>query len=116
MEKFVFEDLVKVDVYLSNLQITNGVVFVAAIEGNLDYGNYFVFLNGDDFAHVMLHEHHEFYPKDPKFDSEVESQKFMCEDGSSFNVEPSRLTSKKRAMQSLEFWLPKQEKWNEYIW
>ena len=116
IDKVSFEELNQADLYLKELPTKNAVIFVAVIDGNTDHGNYIIFLNNDGFAHIILHEHQEFYPRDPMQDLNIRIQEFIDDDGSMFKVEQSRLTSVERALVSLKKWLPEQKKWSEYIW
>src|SRR6185295_6180889 len=64
----------------------NSVVYVAAIEGNGDLGNFYLFLNGGERAHVILHEHREFLPRDPLSADAMGEVTFLDEDGTQFTV------------------------------
>lgn len=95
-------------------------VFVAALEKrlnkNVDYGNFFLFLNASGHAHVMLHEHREFLPRDPSSAGSVGEVTFLAEDGSQFTVPSVLTTSADRARAALEYWLPHQEHWPQFEW
>ena len=98
----------------------SSVVYVAAIAKNIaknvDYGNFYLFLNGSGHAHVMLHEHRKFLPRDPLSASSVGEATFLGEDGRHFTVPGVLTTSADRARAALEYWLPRQEHWPEFEW
>jgi hypothetical protein len=94
----------------------NSVVFVAAIKKNVDYGNFYLFLNSSGHAHVMLHEHREFLPRDPLSAGAVGEVTFLSEDGTQFTVPSVLATSADRGRMALEYWLPNQERWPEFSW
>jgi hypothetical protein len=98
----------------------NSAVFVAALEKradkNVDYGNFYLFLNASGRAHIMLHEHREFFPRDPLSAGSVGEASFLAEGGSQFTVPSVLTTSADRARAALEYWLPHQEHWPEFEW
>ena len=94
----------------------SGVVFVAAIEKNIDHGNFYVFLNAAGRAHVTLHEHRELLPRDPLSAGESGETAFLAEDGTQFTVAAKLTTSTDRARAALEYWLPRQERWPQFEW
>lgn len=94
----------------------NSVVFVAAIDKNVDYGNFYLFLNNSGHAHVMLHEHRELLPRDPLSAGAVGEVTFLAEDGKQFTVPSVLATSADRGRIALEYWLPNQEHWPEFSW
>lgn len=94
----------------------NAVVFVAALGNGVDYGNFYLFLNGKGKAHVMLHEHREFFAADPSFKGDAQKVEFRDEDGTLFAVEAELTTSATRGKIALEQWLPNQAQWQEFIW
>jgi hypothetical protein len=92
------------------------VVLVEAIEGNIDHGNFYLFLNDEKRAHVMLHEHCEFLACDPLSADAVDEVVFFHEDGTAFSVPGILATSADRGRAALKYWLPHQERWPEFTW
>ncbi len=62
---------------------------------DVDYGNFYLFLNGEGSAHIMLHEHREFLPRDPLSRDLIGEVTFFWEDGTQFAV-PGVLTTSSR--------------------
>jgi hypothetical protein len=94
----------------------NGVVYVAALTKKVDYGNFYIFLNGSGRAHVMLHEHRKFLPRDPLSAGSVGETAFLGEDGRQFAVPSALTTSADRARVALAYWLSRQDHWPEFEW
>jgi hypothetical protein len=94
----------------------SAVVLVEAIEGNIDHGNFYLFLNDGGRAHVMLHEHCEFLACDPLSADAVDEVVFLYEDGTEFSVPGILATSADRGRAALKRWLPRQERWAEFTW
>ena len=94
------------------------VLFVAALDlvEHYDHGNFYLFTNASGRAHVMLHEHREFLPRDPGVPDDGGESTFLDEDGNEFSVPHTMTTSLQRAVAALEYWLPRQEQWPEFQW
>lgn len=95
---------------------TTGVVFVAALGRGVDHGNFYIFRNEAGLAHVVLHEHREFFPRDPLSAKFEENISFRSENGEEFQVPANLTTSWERARSALEHWLPAQARWPEFNW
>lgn len=94
----------------------NGVVLVEAIEGDIDHGSFYLFLNDGGRAHVMLHERCEFLACDPLSADAVDEVVFLYQDGAEFSVPGILATSADRGLAALKYWLPRQERWPEFTW
>jgi hypothetical protein len=101
---------------LGGLPSANAVIYVAALGDNVDHGNFYLFLNNENSAHIMLHEHREFVATDPASEAENKRIEFLGEDGSAFIVDAALTVSAARGKSALEYWLPNQDQWPELIW
>jgi hypothetical protein len=103
---------------ICSLAVADRVLFVAALdlEEGVDYGNFYLFTNAAGAAHVMLHEHREFLPRDPATPDDGGEVTFLDEDAHQFAVPRVLTTSHQRGTAALEFWLPRQSQWPEFQW
>ena len=115
-ERSVFNDLAQALAALDDLPSDWSVIYVAALGKGIDYGNFYLFLNGSGAAHIMLHEHREHFAADPLRRSKGGNVEFLDEDGSAFNVATELTTSAARGKKALKHWLPAQAQWPELIW
>lgn len=114
VERATFTDLAEARRHLHTLRDVESVVVVMAVGDGVDFGNFYVYSNGQGLAHVKLHEHHEFLPEDPG--SQATDSSFRGEDGEPFGVAARRTTTWARAMTALEQWMPRQAHWNGFSW
>jgi hypothetical protein len=107
-----------VAIFARALPVADRVLFVAALDTveRVDYGNFYLFTNAAGSAHVMLHEHREFLPRDPVAPDEEGEVTFLDEEGHKFSVPHAMTTSHQRGVAALEYWLPRQEQWPEFQW
>ena len=115
-ERRTFKELSEAVNALEGLWSTNAAIYVAALGNNVDYGNFYLFLNGEGAAHIMLHEHREFVATDPLSGATHGEIGFLDEDGNAFRVDSTLTTSAARGRAALEYWLPNQVQWPELIW
>ena len=103
--------------FFEQLELKESVIYIAAIEENVDYGNFYLFINTFGQAHVMLHEHREHYASEiGQEDNKRSSVTFKDEGNEDFTVESKYVISKEKAFSALKYWLPKQNKLKELIW
>ena len=115
-EKICCENVSQAVSVVKGLPEQGAVIFVAALEGHHDYGNFYLFLNETGAAYAEIHEHREYYPKDPLTCAAFGQVDFRYEDGSPFSVEAGSTTSVTRGRMALEYWLVNQDKWPEFEW
>ncbi len=101
---------------LSDLPERDAVIVVIALGEGVDWGNFYIFLNSQGYAHIMLHEERELFPVDPLFALESLEVEFQDENGTRFSVKAKLTTSTERAKLALEHWLPEVKRWNELKW
>lgn len=101
---------------LLTLPNNDAVIVVAAIDKSVDYGNFYLFLNAHGEAHIMLHEHREYFATGPDFSAGDNIVQFLGEDGVAFSVESKFVTSAERGKEALEYWLPSQGHWQQLVW
>lgn len=94
----------------------DAVFIVEALGDGVDYGNFYLFTNSQDIAHVVLHEHREFFLVDRARQHVAEEVVFKDENGAPFTVQASRTTSLAKARAALECWLPNQTQSHEFVW
>jgi hypothetical protein len=107
-EHFTCKHLSQAIAALKTLPTDNAVIYVAALGDGVDCGNFYCFLNDEGVAHIMLHEHREFFPEDPSTQVNNGEMRFRDEDGICFAVEARLTTSAARAKEALAHWLPNQ--------
>jgi hypothetical protein len=91
------------------------VFVVEALGDGVDHGNFYLFTNAQDVAHVVLHEHREFFLVDRSREHIAEEVRFRDEYGVPFTVEASRTTSLEKAKAALHGWLPNQTQSHEFV-
>ncbi len=84
------------------------VLFIAALGGGVDYGNFYLFLNEDDAAHIWLHEHQEYIPIELGAHDSGNTFMFRYENGEIYEVPAREVLSRERAVEALYYWLPNQ--------
>ena len=115
-ERHVFKDLSQAVAALSSLPSENAVIYVEALGKSVDYGDFYLFLNCEGVAHVMLAEHQEVYAVDPSRQGKMGEIEFLDEAGSAFSVDAALTTSAARGKAALAHWLPFQAHWPQFIW
>ena len=115
VEKTDYESIETALSYIDTFDDTSSVVYVAAIKGNVDYGNFYLFINEKGSSHIMLHEHHEHYAIETDV-IPTNSNQFLHEDGDVFIVDDNQVTTFERGILALKYWIPNQGKWSELDW
>src|SRR5687767_9746076 len=100
--RFIFGQLAEALQMVKDLPSANAAIYVAALAENVDYGNFYLFLNREGIAHVRLHEHREHFAADPLVQARTGAIEFLDEDARSFKVETALTTSAARGRAALE--------------
>ncbi|HNO94271.1 MAG TPA: hypothetical protein PKJ84_08875 [Anaerolineales bacterium] len=106
----------EVDNWLSLPSKVDIVLFIAALGGGVDYGNFYLFLNKEDAAHIWLHEHREYIPVERHAYDDGTTVTFRYEDGETFDVSVREVLSRTRALEALHYWLSNQDQFPLLEW
>lgn len=98
--------------FILQLLCPNSVLFVACINCDVDYGNFYLYLNKENLAYVRIHEHCGFVAKRRMCEAKENDRliTFIDEDSSPFSVEYGFTISSEQAIEVLTYWLPDQQK------
>ncbi|WP_171160117.1 hypothetical protein [Usitatibacter palustris] len=113
-----YSDPSHVAAFVRSLPVADRVLFVAALDldEGVDYGNFYLFTNATGVAHIMVHEHREFLPRERTVPDGGGDATFFDEGGEEFTVPRVMTTSHHRGAAALEYWLPDQSQWPELQW
>ena len=115
-ERWVLKEWPLVSAAADQMSGANAVLVVEALRDGIDYGNFYLFTNTQDIAHVVLHEHRELLLVDRSREHIGDEVGFKDENGAPFTVPASRTTSLIMAKAALESWLPNQTLSDAFAW